>query len=192
MKKYLRIMLMAFLLLPLCVSAAAKINDPVCTDTDPDDNKTCTVTATVNSDDPKLTVTLTEQGGASVESSSIIGVDWDVKNVNKTGDVYTVQLELTSEPEAAGTYTLFKYTYKVSGTPECKVTVSLGKSAPTGKCQMTKDGYFINGEEVTEEVYKAECPTTGATLPYVAVATIAILAAGAFVATKNKAKMYKI
>ena len=75
-----------------------------------------------------------------------------------------------------GEGSLFSFSYKPSGTTDCKVQIALGDTKI----------------EVTPEDTPTENKDTGSTLPYIALGAIALVAVGSYVATKNKSKVYKI
>ena len=81
MKRFLGIMVMALLLvLPLGVNAENALKSPVsCTDGS-DNTVTCTVEGHFNAGTTQATVTLTEQGGATVNADSITGSEWTVSS----------------------------------------------------------------------------------------------------------------
>ncbi len=201
MKKFYGLILLALLLIiPLGVHAEVEEMFNSCT-TGSDGSKTCSIGAVTDS--TSIIVSLTEEGGATIDETSIVSTgSWIVSSVTKSGSTYTFTITGTD----TGEVDLFKFSYKPSGETDCRVLIDLdGKTesvtpdtpkneekTPTGKCVYNKDGYFINGEAVTEEEYNNECPKTGVSLPFVAIGTIALLAGGAYVATKNKTKMYKI
>lgn len=207
MKKILSFMVMALvLLLPLTTKADVKIVKSSCTKQDANMEKTCTVKAEIDDElTNSLQVQVTEEGGAEISSiDSVSTSDWRVTNKSESGTVWTVDLGLTG-PGQTGEVELFTITYKVSGTKDCKIRIKLNnvettiepepeKDVPKGKCTYNKseNKYYIDGVEVTESQYKEQCPKTGSTLPYIALGAMVVLAAAAYVATKNKTKMYKI
>lgn len=170
MKKVLGFMFMALaVVLPFNVKAATSISFK-CGEIDANGNKTCTITA--NTTDNSAVVTLTEVGGAAI--TSVVDGDWTVSNTSHVDSVWTVEV---SGPDT-GEINLFSFTYKVSGTEDCKIIIRQGSQSV----------------EVTEPTpdKPTENKQTGSTLPYIALGAIAILAGGAYVSTKNKAKMYRI
>ncbi len=177
MKKILSFLVMGTVaVLPLTVSAASEIK-PVCGAFDADGIRTCTVSYVIDKDTPQETVTvkLTEQGGAEItEVKGVSDSEFEIDNENRSENVYSVILKA---PDAvAGEFSLLTFKYKKSGTEDCKVTVGIGD----------QDKNIIESDTPTDNV------KTGSTLPYIALGAIAIIAGGAYLATKNKSKMYKI
>lgn len=168
MKKYLSLLVMGLLVvLPFSVKAETAI-DVTCGNVDSNGYKTCTVAA--ETDENELTITLTEEGGAEI--TDIQDRDWTVSNRNESNNVWTVVLSGMD----GGEINLFSFTYKVSGETDCKVVLSLGsQTVPT-----------VDEDTPTPQ------KQTGSSLPYIALGTIALLAGGAYMATKNKAKMYRL
>ena len=168
MKKYLSLLVMGLLVvLPFSVKAETTF-DVTCGNVDSNGYKTCTVTAAT--EETELTVKLTEEGGADI--TDIQDRDWSVSSRNESDNVWTVVLSGMD----GGEINLFNFTYKVSGQANCKVVLSSGtKSVPT-----------VDEDKPTPQ------KQTGSSLPYIALGTIALLAGGAYVATKNKAKMYRL
>ena len=173
MKKKLSLLVMGLLVvLPFSVKAKTVLQVPIsCTSVDSNGYKTCTVVAETN--DGEVTVTLTEEGGAEV--TDIQNGDWLISSKNKSGSVWTVVL---SGPED-GEITLFKFTYKGSGETDCRVVLST-------------ESQTIPTPPDTETDKPTPQKQTGSSLPYVALGAIALLAGGAYVTTKNKAKMYRL
>ena len=68
------------------------------------------------------------------------------------------------------------FKYQNSGLEDCKVTIGIGN----------------DNKDVETEDTPTENVQTGSSLPYIALGTIALIAVGAYLKTKNKAKMYKI
>ncbi len=204
MKKRLGFLVLAlFLVLPFTVHAANQL-DFTCQDADASGNITCTVTYNFDESKDSAVVTLTEQGGATVVTDSIksAGSTWTVAGTPSAANkVWTVNL---TSPGASGEGELFQFTYTPSGLEGCSVLITLENltktvTPPTADkttCKIVDGVYYDNdGNEVTKEVYEEKCaknPKTGSTLPYVALASLVIIAGGAYVATKDKAKMYKI
>lgn len=183
MKKFLRIMAVGLVaLFPFSVFAdSASIKVGSCTEGE-NDNVTCKITYNISGTTgfDSLTVTLTEAGGASVDTGSIQGNgDWTATGTAKVDTVTTVTLTSIG---VTGEGDLMTFTYKKSGTTDCKVSVAL------------KNG---NSVDVTpNKPSNPDTPTdnkqTGSTLPYIALGGLALVAAGIYVATQKKAKMYKI
>ena len=175
MKKVLGFLIMAVVaMLPFAVDAATSIGHSCAKDENGIYN--CTITYNMTTAETDVVVTLTEIGGAEVISiDSTMDSDWTVSK-SKSNNVWTVNL---SSPGVSGEGNLFSFSYKPSGTEECAVHISLGDK----KIELIP--------EVPEDT-PTENKDTGSTLPYIALATIALAAAGAYVATKNKSKVYKI
>ena len=176
MKKYLSYMLIGLAaVLPFGVKAATTI-DRICSDVS-DGTKKCIVTAETT--ETTLTVKLTEFGGADI--TEINGIDWTVSSQNEDNGVWTIVLTGLD----GGEISLFSFTYKVSGTEDCKIEISLGNqtvSTPPSEDPTTPP--------TTDK--PADPEKTGPTLPYIALGAIALIAGGAYVATKNKTKMYRL
>ncbi|MBQ7030774.1 MAG: hypothetical protein IJN13_00185 [Bacilli bacterium] len=176
MKKFLSFMVMSLVaILPFTVDAATSIS-PVCGNADENGVRTCTIVGNITNaeGESSLTVTLTEAGGAEItEIANATDTDWALASDPVEVDgIWTV---LLASPGVMGEYNLFTFKYKASGETDCKVSVSLGEETT----------------EITPDP-NPDTPETGSTLPYIALAVIALGAAGAYVATKNKAKMYRI
>jgi len=179
MKKFLGFMIMSLVaLLPLATDAATSIGYS-CGNVDENNLRTCTISYNIT--DPEgadsLTVKLTEQGGASItEIDNASDTDWTVStsDYDSANKVWNV---LLASPGVAGEGNLFKFTYQVSGEDDCKVLISLNNETTTIEPETDKP---------------ADQEDTGATLPYIALGTIAVIAVGAYVATKNKSKINKI
>ena len=168
-------------LLPMFVSADVVVNQPIsCTTAN--GLKTCTVSADITDEAgvESLNVTLTEYGGAEITSiTNATDTDWSVSSQNEVNGVHSVVLV---SPGVSGEYSLFTFQYQESGQEDCKVTISLNGSVTEVTPNTT------NKDEDTP----AEDAQTGATLPYIALGAIVLIATGTYFATKNKAKMYKI
>ncbi len=135
---------------------------------------TCTLVYQITGDNlSEATVTLTEKGGAKIQSVlSAAGSDWSVVDHTTANGVWTVKL---NSPGSTGTGNLFTFSYVPSGTDDCGVEVSTESKTVT----TTPDAPTENKQ-------------TGATLPYIALGGIVVLATAAYLATRNKSKMYKI
>ncbi len=141
---------------------------------------TCTIVYVITGDEgyDNLTVTLTEKGGATVTNiSNAANSDWTVvdQSEDPSTNVWTVKL---TSPGVTGEGDLFKLTYKASGTKDCEIEVGIGDR----HVSITPD----------EPDKPEENKDTGAALPFIALGSIALVAVGAYLATKNKTKMYKI
>ncbi len=177
MKKYLSLLLMAMMVfLPLRTKAAVAL-DKQCSSADSNGIINCTVTYNIVGDAAsELTVNLTEGGGAQVtDILTASGSEWSVASRNEVGNVWTVNLESIG---VDGEGTLFRFSYRPSGSDDCKITIELGETQIT-VAPPTKDEPTDNKQ-------------TGATLPYIALGTMAVVAVGAYIAVRNKAKMYRI
>ena len=210
MKKLLWMMalMVAMLVLPLGVRAA---DDLVfnCTSTDSDGMKTCKVSYNITGDGiDEAEITVEEEGGADIQEITAASDDgWEINGTpSESSGKWTVSM--TNIDKQSGERAFINIKYKVSGQDDCGIKVTLlgstktetekettpEKKTPSGKCVYDKEAqkYYINGEEVTQEEYKNACPPTGPSLPYIALATIALIAVGAYVATLNKTKIFKI
>lgn len=174
MKKYFGIMLaMVITVLPLTVNAAAKLNIDNANCIDEGDYRTCKGVLITDTPMPQATVTFTTEGGAEIAVVS----EGDGATISAQNDnTYTFALK---DPTATGEIDLFVVRYKKSGEADCRVKVSFNGSSVTVPDDPTPDTPTDNKQ-------------TGSTLPYIALGVIALGAAGAYVATRNKAKMYKI
>lgn len=181
MKKIFSFLAIAMLvMLPMTTNAAGKIvqeNGQIPCTPDPLDSTkmNCTVSLEVTGENEKsVTIDITEHN-ATVDTNSIeAGEAW---NVDTTA---YPQLTFTSSTANGntGTNVLFTFSYtKSTNGEDCYVTIN-GKS--TSKT-VTKD---------TDTPVENE--QTGVTLPYIFLGAALLIAGYAFVATKNKSKMFKI
>ncbi len=178
MKKYLSLFLVGLVALMPIITKADSIN--VEQGSREGDIISATVTYNIDSSRESLTVTLTEKGGAEIQSvKSADDSDWTVESQNREGNVITV---VVTSPGVSGEGDLFTFTYKASGTADCKVSVSLGDQTVETETPTPDD----KEDEPTEN------KKTGATLPYIALGAIAVLATGTYLVTRNKSKMYKL
>lgn len=177
MKKILSFLVMGLVAtLPLVVSADTEINYD-CGNFDSEGVRTCTVGVVIDASSPQesITVKLTEKGGAEItDVSGVSDSEFDLITKNEVDGVWTIVL--AAPGEVYDEYSLLTFKYKKSGTSDCKVTVGIGDS----------------NKDITESDTPTDNVKTGSTLPYIALGTIAIIAGGAYIATKNKSKMYKI
>ena len=182
MKKFIAFMVMAVMfMLPLSVHAATAISYK-CGDKDSNDNITCTVTYKIDESEDNLTVTLTEFGGAEVTSvAGASGSDWTISSSNEVNGVWTVIL---ASPGSSGDGDLFTFTYHASGEADCKIQLALGET----KTDITPE----TPTTPTTPDKPEENKQTGATLPYIALGAVVLIATGAYLATRNKAKMYRL
>lgn len=173
--------LMVVALLPLCVAKASTEINYACDQGE--EIVTCTVTYDIKTNPERnLTVQITEEGGAKVEQSSITNAadsNWNVDGASPLNNVWTVNLASMEPDGITGNGSLFTFKYKKSGTTDCRIRLKLGEKEVTITPPKTPDEATDNKQ-------------TGATLPYIALGTIAVVAVGAYIATRNKAKMYKI
>lgn len=183
MKRILSLVAFLFVaLLPFVVSADTGNLAQKCTTND-EGIKTCVISYNITDTNGvnQLTIKLTE-----VEGAEIISVT-NAKNaefllssepVDNGDGTWTV---LLASPESVkGEQDLFTLEYKPSDKEGCKISMNInGKNVDVTPDEPAKD---------TPEADKE----TGVTLPYVALGTIGVIAIGAYLATKNKSKMYKI
>lgn len=163
--------------LPFAVKAATTIA-PDCTSVDSNGNRTCTISANLDTALETITVTLTENGGADITSiTNVDNSEWNIGTPTESNGVHTVNLTYVSlEPSHSGETTLFKFVYKVSGEKDCSVAIGLGNAtASTPATDTTTPN-----------------KQTGLSVPYIALGGIALLAVGAYLTTKSKAKMFNI
>jgi hypothetical protein len=180
MKKYLGLLIVSVLvLLPFTVKATSSVNY-MCEDNG-DNSKTCVVTHDFDQEYDIATVTLTEEGGAEITMVEQIGDDWTVQS-DKEGSVWTVT---ATSPGIDGTGQLFKFTYNVSGEDDCAIVIEF-EGAKKTVVDETPDKPTEEPDTPTEQ------KQTGATLPFVALGVIALIAGGAYISTKSKAKMYRL
>lgn len=135
----------------------------------------CTVTLnTTGGSETSVAINITEHN-ASVDTSSIeAGKVWNVDTTAYPNLTFTSATETGN----TGSNVLFTFSYtKATNGEDCYVTVN-GKST---KNVVTKD---------TDTPVENE--QTGVTLPYIFLGAALLIAGYAFVATKNKSKMYKI
>ncbi len=179
MKKYFGIVLAlatVMVILPLKVFAASpSLTFTNCTMDG--DVRTCTGVLTVDagSEVPSVTVTFTEVGKADI--LSVLAAS-GVEIVSQNEDTHTYTFSFTQ----AGEFDLLTISYNTAGdaNDECKITYTLDGGSTT----------TIPGDSSTDTT--TENKQTGSTLPYIAIGGILLVAIGAYVATKNKSKMYKI
>ena len=177
MKRYLGIMVMCLaLLIPMSVNATRGVaQTPTCTTSG--NQKTCSFDVIIENDSvTEMSFTLTPAGGAVINNVAILdsaSLDWVVSSTQNNG-VWTVTIKSASgSPVTKWNEDVFSYTYTESGQTGCNVD------------------YHPAGTQTTPTTPEKN-PQTGSTLPYIALGAIAVLATGAYLATRNKAKMYKI
>lgn len=176
MKKVLSLMIISLVaILPFVVKADTEIGYS-CGEADANGIISCTMNYKITGDlVEQMTVTLTEQGGAEIqEVTAAIDSQWMLTPASESNGVWTVIL---ASPGVADEGDLFAFSYKVSGEKDCKILVSLNG---------VEKATIAPADEPTEN------KDTGSTLPYIALGSIALIAAGAYVATRNKSKVYKI
>ncbi len=180
MKKFLGFVVMSLVaVLPFTVSAASEITY-TCGEVDSEGNRTCTVGYIIDQNTPQdsVSVTLTEQGGADITAvNSISNSEFAISTQNETNGVWSVVL--ASPDTVYGEFSLFTFTYKVSGEEDCKITIAIGNDNKDVTTSTTPDT-------------PSENPQTGSSLPYIALGGVLLVAGVAYFATKNKSKMYKI
>ena len=167
--------------LPLVVKAAYDVElVPTCGEADSNGIKSCEVAYIIVESKPleKLDVTVKEIGGAEVMADSFVSSgDWSLQPVAGTDGTWNLTFE---SPGISGEGSLFTFKFKES-LGECGVKVEpvggKGATVTPGNDNKTED---------------PENPQTGSTLPYIALGSIALIAAGAYVTTRNKSKVYKI
>ena len=116
MKRFLSLVVVSLLVvLPFGVKAATKI-EPSCSAVDSEGNRTCTIGASFDTAVDNVTVTLTEEGGATITSIvNATNSEWIVGTPTVSGSVRTVTIthdDNTYGPASAGEATLFTFTYK--------------------------------------------------------------------------------
>lgn len=171
MKKYFGMLLaMVIAVLPFTVEAASvSVENQSC-----DENNVCSGTIVLKNDSPVplVEVTLTEKGGAKILNVTALA---PFTKTSENGLVYTFAYA-DGNPIGAVEEDLFTVSYQATGSEDCGITIN-GISFPAS----SKD---------------TDTPTenkqTGSTLPFIAIGAIALVAVGAYAATRNKAKMYKI
>ncbi len=177
MKKYFGIMLATvFAVLPLSVKAAAPVFE-IANCTQEGDIITCKggVSIDANEPVPSITIKFTEIGKAKI-MNVLPAEGVELTSKNEAEHTYTFSFSRTDE------FDLLTISYNTAGDPneECKITYS----------------YNGNNKTIPDIPNNTDTPTdnkkTGSTLPYIALGGLALVAAGAYVATRNKSKMYKI
>ena len=182
MRKILGFFVMSLVVvLPLSVSAASIT--PTCGEFDSEGIRTCVVTYNNDVESDSITVLLAEQGGAEIlDISGIAGGEFSLVTSSEENNVWTAVLS-TIDPVIAN-YDILTFKYKNSGTDDCKIKISIGDiSKEVGTSSS-------GGSSTTDE--PGDQKETGATLPYITLGTIGVVAVGIYFSTKNKTKMYKI
>jgi len=176
-KRILSFVVLSFaILLPIAVSAA---EEPTykCTEADENNLITCVANWDFNGAEnaSSANVKLTEHGGAELQAvTDADNTDWSVNELKE--DDWTFVIE---SPGLEGAHDLFKFSYVASGQTGCKIGVNIAGTSSSVAPDNNKDD-------------KAPQKDTGATLPYIALGSIALIAVGAYLATKGKSKLYKI
>lgn len=178
MKRFLSLLVIGLVgVIPFVVKAETSLSYN-CTDIDTDSYRTCTISADLATAADTLKITLTEKGGADVTAiENVTSSEWDVGTPTESAGVHTINLSYVSpDPSHSGETTLFKFTYKVSGETDCSVLIGL------------------DGISKTVSTPNSTTPNkqTGISVPYIALGAITLLAVGAYMATRNKAKMFNI
>lgn len=184
MKKFLSYLVVSMMfVLPLSVNAASSIvQGSDCGKFDSNNQSNCTVRYNITDADglETMIVTLTESGDAKILSiDNYPGSSWTVANVTEPDANRTRTVTLTS-PGEKGEGELFQFTYQSStgATDNCRV-------------ELRYQGQVASTPETPSD-NPTDNKDTGATLPFVALGSIAVLAVGVYLVTKNKTKMYKI
>ncbi len=180
MKKLLGMMALTLAVMFPYVTKAdtVKINPLNCTEQDAEGYITCLVTYDIDSENGvgAIDVTLTEKGGATVTSiDTVEGSSWTFTK-SQNGHVWTVNL---TGPEVNGVGDLFQFTYKGSGEKDCGIEFRSGDTT-------------ISTPDITNPDKPTDNKDTGSAVPFIALGTISVIAVAAYLATKNKTKMYKI
>ena len=126
-------------------------------------------------------IELTEKGGADItDIVAAADSEWEVSSKTEAPEkTWTVLLAPADAPSVSGEGDLFSFTYTVSGTSDCGITIKLGDVTVNTPVPSTPDQPTQN-------------KPTGTTLPYIALGALVIIATSAYFATRNKSKMYKI
>ncbi len=184
MKKVLSYLVVSMMfVLPLSVNAEGSVVPGAdCGKFDSNNQSNCTVKYNIEDENglETIIVTLTENGDAKILSiDNYPGSSWTVANVTEPDANRTRTVTLTS-PGEKGEGELFQFTYQSSTgeTSSCRVDIK------------------YQGKVVSTPETPSDNPTdnkdTGATLPFVALGSIAVIAVGVYLVTRNKTKMYKI
>ncbi len=191
MRKNLRILVMLVLLmivLPIAVNAESiELGSQAVCQTSGNQKTGCHFNVYItNPSNTEYTFVFTPAGGATINASDInldsgAELDWEIAN-RQTLASGAIEVTVRSADGSPKEWNdnLFNYSYTDSGTIDCKVSYSL-KSADTTP---------TTPDEPEKEPEKN--PQTGSTLPYIALGAIVLVATGAYLATKNKSKMYKL
>ena len=193
MKKFLSFIAIAIVsIFPFAVDAAQDIA-PICQDADANGNITCIVTYNFDEEIESAEVTLTEKGGAQItEVATAADSDWSMADKSEENSVWTIKL---SSVGVSGEGDLFTFTYTPSGEDDCKISIALKGTdkkvdvIPDEDPTPETDDKTPEADDTDQETDNKE---TGAAVPYIALGVIALGAGLAYVATKNKAKIYKI
>lgn len=178
MKKYLGLMVMVLFLMPMVVNASVQLAPQANCEAN-GNQMNCTFNVSITNDSvTEKTIYFTPMNGAVIDNVEIdpsASLEWEIKEIKKETQNGAVVWYVTVKHinGAASTWDgrILKYTYTKSADANCEVSYNL---------------------QTTTTTTPAENPKTGSTLPYIALGAIVVIAAGAYVATRNKAKMYKI
>ena len=167
MKKILGLMVAVILCLPFMVSAKIKLEKNIIENCSQEGSViTCDVNVQIDEDSAtnEIDVIVTERGGATIVDVLEADPQWSLETPLAAKENGVQKVTVKSSESVAGEFTLFKVSYTPSGEEDCEILFSLSSNDPA----------------------------TGATLPYIALGVIALGAIGAYLATKNKSKMYRI
>ena len=181
MKKNLGIMVMFIIALfvPMVVHATTQlVSPPSCTVNGKQHN--CTFDVVISDDSvTEKTISFTPVNGAVVDNVTLepsATLEWEIKGIEKvTKDgavIWNVTIKHINGAASTWDGRILNYTYTESDTAGCEVSYNLQTATPNTPAQSN--------------------PKTGSTLPYIALGAIVVMAAGAYLATRNKSKMYKI
>lgn len=175
MKRFLSLLVIGLIVVvPFKVRAVTELS-PKC-DKDTEGNISCTLAAKFDEAVDNVVVTLTEKGGADIVSIyEITDSNWTIASKPEVDGVHTVTLNY-GNPSESGEHTLFGFKYTPSGEDDCTIVITLN--------------------DATYNTPTPDVPTTnkqtGISVPYIALGAITLLAVGAYMTTKNKAKMFNI
>lgn len=212
MKRVISLIVLAMMIvLPMSVNAALDFSGFKCDDkvtaADGSVTKTCYIIgkATGGSSISKFTATLTLQ---NMSIKSITASDpWtdassgtnlvfnSSKNVSdSTFTIATIVFNVDNTAEKCAVQLIPCYTE--DGSYGCGNTVEVDEKEEKNTCKIVGGKYYgKNGNEVTKEVYEAECvsnPQTGNFVPYIVIVAGIALAVGVFTISRKNTKLYKI
>ena len=175
MKKFLGLMVMVVLLIPITVGAKVNSFNENCSDAANVQTVRCEPSAQIEGEKSIKVTIIPTNVSIDVNSIESVDIDWDVTNPVKNADgSVTVTVTSTTDAALTGTYNLFamKYT-KDDGATDCHVK------------------FKVASEDVATPV--VDTPTenkkTGSTLPYIALGSLVVLAGAAYIVTKNQTKI---